>query len=368
MIIERSFITINKNNLIQNFINIKSKLLPGEKPACVIKANAYGHGDIELALLYQELGVDFFCVACLDEAIKIRKVLKPNTSILILGYTPYEFTDKLIEYNLIQTITSKDYLNNLYKYSNNKIKVHIAIDTGMSRIGLQNNDEIDKVINFALDKYNVDGIYTHMSVADSLNDIHNTHTKNQKEIIKSLYNKYKNIIPHFHYKNSASIIRQLESIGNMVRPGIILYGLNPSDDVKEYIDLKPVIEWKSIISSIRTIKPGETVGYGNTYKADKKTKIATISTGYADGYNRLLSNKGSVIINGKLAPIVGRVCMDQFMVDITNIDNVEINTLATLIGKENDVEITVDDLAKLCATINYEIVCDISNRVKKFYI
>lgn len=365
---ERSFITINLKNLEYNFNNIKEKTFPNEKMACVIKANAYGHGDKVLAKKYEELGINFFCVASLSEAINIREVLKPTSQILILGYTPYDYLDDILKYDLIQTITSEEYLYNAYKYIKNKIKVHLAIDTGMSRIGLQLNEKIDDNIQFALQNYLVDGVFTHMSCADCLDDDLISFTEKQIEIYKYVYNKYNHLIPNFHYKNSASIIRKLPNYGNIVRPGIILYGLNPSDEVKEYIDLKELIEWKSVISSVRTINKGDAVGYGNTYYADKDIKVATISTGYADGYSRSLSNKGYVLINGQRANIIGRVCMDQFMVDVTNIDNVESGMLATLIGKDKDNQITINDIAKLCNTINYEIVCLIAPRVKRIYI
>ena len=365
---ERSYITINLNNLKYNLDKIKSKLYPNEKMACVVKANAYGHGDRKIAKELENLGIDFFCVATLDEAIRLRDVLKPTTSILILGYTPYDYVEEVAKYNLIQTITSVRYMKNAYKYANNKIKVHIALDTGMSRIGFQFNDEIDDNFKFAFENYIVDGVFTHMSNADYLSNHMTDFTNNQRKKYNEIYSKYKEIIPNFHYKNSASIIRRFDNLGNIVRPGIILYGLSPSDEVKHFIDLKTLIEWKSVISSVRFIEKGSAISYGNTFYAKDDMKIATISTGYADGYNRLLSNKGYVLINGKKANIVGRICMDQFMVDVTNIENVESGKLATLIGKDGDLEITIDDLAKICDTINYEIICSISERVKKFYI
>lgn len=365
---ERSFITINLKNLEFNFKNIQEKLYYNEKMACVVKANAYGHGDMIIAKELEGLGTDFFCVATIDEAIRLRKVLKPTTSILILGYTPYDRIDDLIKFDLIQTITSARYLHNAYKYTDKKLKVHVALDTGMSRIGLQFDEYMEKNFEFAFENYIVDGVFTHMSNADYLSHHMTEFTNNQKKKYESIYNKYKNIIPHFHYKNSASIIRRFDNLGNLVRPGIILYGLSPSSEVSSFVELKPLIEWKSVISSVREIEKGSAISYGNTFYANEDMVIATISTGYADGYSRLLSNKGYVLINGKKAPIVGRICMDQFMVDVTNIRNVESGMLATLIGKDGREEITIDEIAKICETINYEIVCSISNRVTRVYI
>lgn len=368
MNIERSFITINFDNLKYNYNQILSKLYPNEKMACVVKANAYGHGDKELSKKLEEFGVDFFCVASLSEALNLRSVLKNETSILVLGFTPYEHINEVVDNNIIQTITSVEVLENLYKYSQKKIKVHLALDTGMSRIGLQINQQLDKYIEFALKHYDVNGVFTHLSTADCMSEQLKAFSESQKNKFKEVYFKYKDIIPNFHYKNSASIIRSFENFGNLVRPGIILYGLNPSDEVNNFIDLKQLIEWKSVISSVRTIQAGDAIGYGNSFVALKEMKIATISTGYADGYSRFLSNKSKVIINGKFAPIVGRVCMDQFMVDVTEIDNVHSNMLATLIGKDGGLEITVDDIANLYGTVNYDVVCAITNRVKRVYI
>jgi len=366
--IERSFITVNLNNLLYNYESIKTKLFPNEKMACVVKANAYGHGDVVIANELCKAGVDFFCVATLEEGINLRKVLGDKVDILILGYTPCDYIGEVVNYNLIQTITSRGYMDELYKHSKNKIKVHLAIDTGMSRIGLQINERLEENIKFAFEHYNVDGVFTHISSADSL--IEELSEYSQKQILrfKSVYDKFNTSIENFHYKNSASILRQFDQIGNIVRPGVILYGLAPSNEIGNLIELKQLIEWKSVISSVRDIPEGTPIGYGNTFKSSKDMKVATISTGYADGYNRLLSNKGYVLINGKKAKIVGRICMDQFMVDVTDIDDVHSGILATLIGKDKDAVITIDELASLCDTINYEVVCSISNRVKRFYI
>lgn len=368
MKVERSFVTVNLSNLKYNYEQIKSKMYPNEKMACVVKANAYGHGDKEISKELENFGVDFFCVASLSEALNLRSVLKKETNILILGFTPYDYIDEVVENGIIQTITSVEVLENLYKYSDKLIKVHLALDTGMSRIGLQINDDLDKYINFALDHYDVDGIFTHMSTADCMSNELKEFSELQKSRYKEVYLKYKNKIKNFHYKNSASIIRGFENYGNIVRPGIIIYGMNPSDEVADFIDLKPLIEWKSVISSVRTIQKGDAIGYGNTFVASQEMKIATISSGYADGYNRSLSNKGGVLINGKFAPIVGRVCMDQFMVDVTNIEDVHSNMLATLIGKDGDLQITADDIANLYGTVNYDVVCALTNRVKRIYI
>lgn len=366
--IERSYITINLSNLKYNYNNIKEKMYPNEKMACVVKANAYGHGDLVIASELEKLGVDFFCVATLEEGINLRKVLNVNTKILILGYTPCDHVDKLIKYDLIQTITSRGYMEEMYKHTSEKVKVHLAIDTGMSRIGLQINENLERNIEFALKHYNVDGAFTHISSADSLVTELCDYSQFQMLRFNGVYEKFNSCIENFHYKNSASIIRQFKEIGNYVRPGIILYGLAPSNEISDYIDLKQLIEWKSVISSVRDIPEGTPIGYGNTYKSSKQMKVATISTGYADGYNRLLSNKGYVLINGKKARVVGRICMDQFMVDVTDIEDVHSGMMATLIGQDMNEYISIDELAKLCDTINYEIVCSITSRVKRYYI
>lgn len=366
--VERSVITINLNNLKHNYYQIANKLSKNEKMACVVKANAYGHGDSVIAKELEELGVDFFCVASLSEAIHLRKVLKKETSILILGFTPYDDLEKVVNNDIIQTITSVNVLKELYKKSSKRLKVHLALDTGMSRIGLQIDKHLDENIMFALDHYQVDGLFTHMCTADCMSEELQRLSELQKRRFQEVYFKYKDRIPNFHYKNSASIVRGFEDFGNLVRPGIILYGMDPSDEVSKYLDLKPLIEWKSVVASVREIEPGDVVGYGATFVAKDKMKIATIATGYADGYSRFLSNKGGVLINGKYAPLVGRVCMDQFMVDVTKIDDVYENCEVTLIGKDGDLEITVDKVASLYDTVNYDVVCGITDRVKRIYI
>lgn len=368
MKVERSYITINLENLKYNYEKIKECLYENERMACVVKANAYGHGDEVIALELKKLGVNFFCVATLEEGIRLRKRLGEYVKILILGYTPVDYIEDVVKYDLIQTITSRGYMEELYKHSENKVKVHLAIDTGMSRIGLQMNENLQKNIIFGLKHYDVDGIFTHVSSADSLVPELCEYSKLQISRFNEVYEDFKYFVYNFHYKNSASIIRKFPSTGNYVRPGIILYGMSPSNEIKDLIDLKPLIEWKSVISSVRDIPEGTPIGYGNTFKSSKNMKVATISTGYADGYNRLLSNKGYVLVNGKKAKVVGRICMDQFMVDVTDIEDVHSGMLATLIGKDGDEEITIDELASLCDTINYEITCSITDRVKRFYI
>lgn len=367
MKIERSYLNIDLNNLKYNISKIKEKLYPNEKMSCVVKANAYGHGDKKISLELEKMGIDFFCVATLEEGIRLRKVLNKETSILILGFTAFRNIKEVVKYDLIQTITSKIYLKEMYKHCQDKIKVHLAIDTGMSRIGLQMNNELDEDIKFALDHYDVNGVFTHVSSADSLVPELCEYSQKQIERFETVYEKYKDLIPYFHYKNSASIIKKFKPNGNLVRPGVIMYGLAPSMEVKDYIELKQLIEWKSVISSVRTIEGGTPIGYGNTFKSSSTMKVATISTGYADGYNRLLSNKGYVLIKGKRAKVVGRICMDQFMVDVTDIEDIRCGMMATLIGKDGDEEITIDELAEMCGTINYDIVCNISLRVKRYY-
>lgn len=368
MKIERSFITISLDNLRYNYEQIKKCLYDNETMACVVKANAYGHGDEVIALELEKLGVNFFCVATLDEGIRLRSVLNKDSSILILGYTPTDYIDDVIKYDLIQTITSRGYMEELYKHSDRKVKVHLAIDTGMSRIGLQMNENLDRNIKYAFEHYEVLGAFTHISSADSLVTELSEYSILQIDRFNYVCRKYSDLFKHLHYKNSASIIRKFIPYGNLVRPGIILYGMSPSNEISDLINLKQLIEWKSVISSVRDIPQGTPIGYGNTFKSSKNMKVATVSTGYADGYNRLLSNKGYVLINGKKANVVGRICMDQFMVDVTDIENVHSGMLATLIGKDGEEEITIDELASLCDTINYEVTCSITNRVKKFYI
>lgn len=364
--IDLDAIRLNVNN-IKKIMSLGSQLMP------VVKADGYGHGAVPICNELKNMGINRFAVATLEEGIILRKN-GIDEEILILGYTPDELAHELIEYNLIQTIYKESMANNLSKVAgklNKTAKIHLKIDTGMGRIGFIPNDESLNIISAInqLPNIEIEGIYTHFSTAD---EIDKTFTNTQINRFNDFINKLeqKNIfIPVRHAANSAGIIDISSSHMDFVRLGIALYGLYPSDYVnKENIKLHKALSLISHIIHIKEVEAGTPIGYGGSYITNKKTRIATIPVGYGDGYDRLLSSKGKVLINGEYAPIVGRICMDQFMVDITHIPNVKDLDEVILIGKQGDNEITADDLANIKGTINYEVVCQLGKRIPRVYV
>lgn len=331
----------------------------------VVKADAYGHGVIECSNLLYQNGVKSFAVANISEALELRSAF-PNAEILILGFTPVEDADVLAEQRIIQTVYSYNYAFNLSQKAKIPLKVHLKLDTGMNRIGFQTNEEGIAEAEKALTLKNLhySGVFTHFACADSLDKVF---TAKQYfrfiNTVKYLEDKHGRFETR-HACNSAGIFEHPDKHLDMVRAGIILYGLRPSDEV--YCEqVKPVMRFCSTVTEIHKVLAGETVGYGATFKADRDTLIATVSAGYADGYQRRYGQGGYVAINGESAPIAGRVCMDQFMVDITDMkSHVRCGDEVELFG---DI-ISTDELAARVGTIGYELVCGIGKRVKRIYI
>lgn len=332
----------------------------------VVKADAYGHGDRAVAKYLSDNGVRNFAVSNIDEAIHIREA-GAKGQVLILGYTPIDRVEELIDYDITQALLSEDYAERLV-ITGLPIKCQFAIDTGMRRIGLNADDpdECERVIRTYADKLNLDGLFTHLCVADTPDQ--GEFTDHQIKLFENVVGRVADLhLPYCHCMNSAGGLWHYSDVSCYVRLGIILYGLKP-----DYLNtipqgIIPALSWKSIVSMVKDVKPGDTIGYGRAFTVEHPMKIATIPTGYADGYPRLLSNKGWVLIKGKRAPIVGRICMDQMMVDVSEIPDVEYETEVVLIGKCGDEIITADDLANMIGTIGYEIVCGINKRVERIY-
>lgn len=362
---------INIDNLLHNIKQIKKKVNNSEIIG-VVKANAYGHGAIEISDILVKNGIKKLAVANIVEAIELREN-NINCNIMLLGISEIYAIDSILKYNIEATISSLEFaeaLNEKAKEKNTIAKIHIAIDSGMGRIGFRNNlsslEDITKISK--LSNLKIESIFTHFSTADSIDKSYTTH---QIEIYNSLLNKLSENgveIPKKNLANSAAIIDVKESHEDFVRPGIIQYGYYPSNEVnKEDFLLKPVLTWKTKVIYIKEVCENEYIGYGQNYKTTRKTKIATIPVGYADGYSRGLSNKGKVIINGKLANIIGNVCMDQFMVDVTDID-LKVGDEVILLGESNGVKFDADDIAKILNTISYEVLCLIGRRAPRIYI
>lgn len=364
---------INLDNLAHNVREVRR--LVGEKViiTSVIKADAYGHGATAIAKTLSDNGSDRLAVATLSEAIELRKS-GITDDILILGYTP-RYQDKfIIESNITQTIYNMEdakALSEIAKDLGRTAKIHLKIDTGMGRLGfLPEADSIEKIANiFKLPNLYIEGIFSHFARADEANK---EHTMIQFEKFNWVLKELKRIgieIPIKHIANSAAIIDLPECHLDMVRAGIMLYGLYPSDYVnKDKVNLKPVMTLKASISNIKTVKAGEGISYGHSFVTNKTTKIATLPIGYADGLTRLLNHKAKASIKGKRVPIVGSICMDQCMVDVTNLDDVKIGDEAILFGTGRMNEPSIDDVARILGTINYEIVCMVSKRVPRVYL
>ena len=376
--LKRAWAQIDLNALQYNYNVVKSRINPKSKIMCVVKADAYGHGAKRLSKEFNKLGADWFAVSNLEEAMQIRKA-GVNKPILILGYTPVNMVKILSDNNISQAAISEEYAKKLSLTAekiNKKVKIHIKLDTGMNRIGILNQNDIQrknavKAIENILNMNGVivEGLFTHFSVADEGIDGENytrMQYRNFKCVISDL--KQKGIrIPLCHCCNSAAIIDYPDMNMDMVRPGIILYGLLPSNKLKSKLNLKPVMQLKSTVSLVKEVDAGVKISYGGDFIANKNMKIATVPIGYADGYPRYMSGKGEMIIRGKRAKIVGRICMDQLMLDVTDIDKVKQGDIVTVLGSEIDNSISASDIAKINNTINYEIICLVGKRVPRIY-
>ncbi len=368
---KRVMAEIDLDELDYNIKNIQ-KRIGDRKIIGVVKADAYGHGAVKVSEVLQKNGVMDFAVSNIDEAIELRKN-GIKGSILILGYTPNgRYTDVLF-YNITQAILSFDEakeLSDLAMKLGIKAKIEIKIDTGMGRIGFMPDDSTLPVIEEILALPNLEfcGIFSHFSTADEKDKTFRDEQEkrfrefNEKLVEKGIISKY------CHIANSAEIIDDDNIYSDYVRPGIILYGLYPSSEVKfENLDLKPVMSIKTHISFIKEMEENMPIGYGRTYYTKGRQKIATVPIGYADGFLRSMQKGGRVLVNGQFANVVGRVCMDQFMIDVTHIEDIKVNDEVVILGKQGDNEITADEIAKIQGTICYEVVCLISKRVPRVY-
>ena len=368
----RVYAQIDLDAIRHNIKEIRKKVGNDTKIMLVIKADGYGHGSVPVAQALQEQ-VEAFCVATIEEGILLRNRGITKT-ILILGYTAKEQYPQLIQYDLSQTVFEYEMAEGISKLAvamNKKGKIHIAIETGMNRIGFFDNEASIQIVKEigTLPMIEMEGIFTHSACADEADKTSaNRQLKRYQCFVEKLEQQGIHI-PIKHIANSAAILDLDMAKLNMVRSGIITYGLYPSNEVKkEELDLRPAMELKSHVVYVKTIKAGEGVSYGSTYVTEKETKVATISIGYADGYPRALSSKGRVLIRGQYAPIIGRVCMDQMMVDVTDVIGVEEGDIVTLVGRDGEHVITAEEIANYMNTINYEFICGLGRRVSRVYL
>jgi alanine racemase len=357
---------INLENLTHNLRQIKRLISPETKIMACVKADAYGHGLIPVAQRLKSQGLDYLGVASIDEAILLRQV-NIKLPILVLGIVLEEDIEPLFRYELIPTIATKEFayaLNKKAHAQNKIIEAHIKVDTGMGRIGVLPDDAytlIKKVQQ--LKNIHIQGVFTHFAFAD----MNRKFTLYQLRLFNCLIRRIKSEglnIPFIHMANSMGTIAYKESHFNMVRPGLVLYGLYPREGLK--IKLKPVLSLRTKVVYVKRLPAGFGISYGHTYVTKKPSTIVTLPIGYGDGYPRNLSNKGPVLIQGKRFKISGRVCMDQMMVDVGDC-KVKVGDEAVLIGTQGKEKISVQDLAVLADTIAYEIVCGLGSRIPRVY-
>lgn len=374
----RAWAEINLDAIKNNILEIKKILKPDTKILGVVKADAYGHGFLEVSKVLIENGADSLGVAFIDEAIQLRDcgIDKP---ILILGHTPKEYSNILVERDIIPSVFNTELAKSISEEAvkqNKTAKIHIKIDTGMTRIGFLYNDD-EKIKNrtieqikeiSALKNIEIDGMFTHFASADE-EDM--SYTDLQFSRFTELAKRLEDIginIPTKHVCNSAATIQCPDMQLDMVRPGIILYGLYPSDEVdKTKLNLIPAMQFKACITHIKDIEKGTCISYGRTFTAERDMKIATIPIGYADGFSRLLSNNIEVLVGGKKSKLVGRICMDQCMIDITNVNNVNVGDEVVIFGSQGDEVLPVDNISNAIGTINYEMLCIIGKRIPRVY-
>ena len=373
--LKRAWAEISLSALEKNIRAIKSTLFRETSLMAVIKANAYGHGEDGILKKLCECGVKYFAVSNLDEAVSVRSHC-PEGEILIVGYTPPEFADELVENNIIQGVLSLDYAGELCKNAKAAVRCHIKIDTGMGRIGLKYRAPEECAVEIrnilSLDKLSVEGLYTHFAAADADDEESCEYTERQADFIIRTYDLLKSegiVLPHLHFLNSAGLCYHNNKRSTLARAGIIMYGLHPNYPLKLPIEVEPVMTLKAVVSQVKELGKGDSVSYGRIYRApEDNIRAATVTVGYADGYSRLLSEKAEVLVNGKRCPVIGRICMDQLVLDVSHAGNVREGDIVTLIGRDGNEEITADELASLYGTIGYEVVCGISKRVPRIYV
>lgn len=379
-ILRRTWAEIDLDAAAHNFRAVRQAVNPGSKVCCVVKADAYGHGAVRMAQEYEALGADWFAVSNLEEALQLRLsgITRP---VLVLGFTPAEEAISLAEHNISQCVYSSEYaetLSGCAQAAGVTVNIHVKIDTGMSRLGFyfqdidRDGDALQQVKRVCtLPGLHPEGIFTHFAVSDGGVD-GDAFTMRQfgcfKELIEALQREGITFELR-HCANSAAIFDYPLSHFDMVRAGIVIYGLYPSADLRHRPDLRPVLSLRSVVSHVKTLKAGATVSYGRDFTADREMTVATIPVGYADGYPRRLSPGGAqVLIHGRRCPILGRICMDQLMADVSALDAVKIGDVVTLIGRDGEEEILADELAACEGTINYEVVCGLSKRVPRVYL
>jgi len=356
----RTWVEVNLAALGNNVAEIR-KIAPDKEIIAVVKANAYGHGDDIICPELKKLGINFFAVSCVDEALHVKKYV-PDCEILIFGFTEAKRLKEAAENDFILTVGDIEYAKELNVFTsskNVKFRVHVKYNSGMNRVGINTEAELEEILR--LSGLNCEAVYTHFACADSLSESDMSFTRAQQEKIISLA-KGKGL--KVHSQNSGGVLFHKDFEADYVRAGLLLYGLSPDSRFPTPIKLSPVMSLKSVIHQLRTLEAGEPVSYGRTYNTPSKRLAAVIPVGYADGYSRLHSNSGLVAVRSTLCPVIGRVCMDQLVIDVTDVAGVKTGDEVLLYSADYK-ETSIDYISEKLGTIPYEVVCNVSHRVRR---
>ena len=377
--LRRTWAEIDLDAITENFALLRGRLAPGCRTMAVVKADAYGHGDGPVALALEQAGADWFAVSNINEGISLRRqgIARP---ILILGYTPPELAGQLASQRLAQAVVGLDYARELSQgavAAGVEGDCHMAVDTGMSRIGFfaQKGHEAqaaqEMVAACRLPGLKAEGVFTHFAVADEGAQDSKDYTQAQYDCLCETIRLVEEAgirFPLRHCCNSAGALCHPQWGMEMARLGIVLYGIAPSDDCQGLAPLRPAMSLRSVVTRVKEIGPGVSVSYGRHYTAQEPRMVASVAVGYADGYRRAWSGKAHVLIHGRPAPVLGSVCMDQMMVDVTHIPGVAPGDVVTLAGRDGQAEITLAQLAALDGSIPYETACLVTRRVPRVYL
>ncbi len=371
MSIRPNYASIDLSALRTNLRTLRGGLGEGVKYMAVIKANAYGHGMVEIARVAQEEGVDYLGVAIPEEGGILREA-GITIPIMVLGGLLPESAERVVEYDLRPTVFSSEILEALQRFASQQGKIctiHFKADTGMNRIGVKTLSQLEELLTLSrsCDNIRVEGLYTHFAISEAPDK---TFTRQQARQFMEYVAlaREKGFDPILHAANSGAILDLPEVQMDMVRGGIAMYGGYPGPDCGKNVPLVPVLTWKTHVVHVKKIEPGETVSYGRTFTAGRETQVATLPVGYGDGYKRSLSNQAEVLIHGKRAKLIGTVCMDQIMVDVTGIENVSPGDEAVLLGRQGEGYIGADEMARWAGTISYEVLLSINDRVPRVFV
>lgn len=375
--LKRTWAAVSLDNLNHNYHALREKIPTNCRFLGVVKADAYGHGAVPVSRHLVELGAEYLAVSNIEEAVQLRRG-GLRGPILILGYTPPFYAEDLAAMNLRQEVHSLEYakhLNDRLSGTKRRIRVHLKLDTGMSRLGFfaydhpQTVEELRQVAQ--LEHLLIEGVFTHFPVADSTAPADAEFTRTQFARFRNTLDELKavGIAPEIrHCCNSGASILYPEFALDMIRPGIATYGVLPSDELRGMIDLKPVMQLRSTIFQLRDYAPDITISYGRTYRTEAPQRIAVVGIGYADGLSRSFSNHISFLLHGKRVPQVGRICMDMCMVDVTAVPEAKVGDVVTIFGEDGGASIDVDSLAAQLGTIPYEVLCGINKRIPRIYL